>query len=1350
MSTESPQQDLQDPSQPEDSLEQVRLVGTGELGESFEVLRRRQILPEAGDKSGEHPLPERLILKKLTFARVCDPADFERRFDSLTRLNHPNLATYREMFRGETVTRILRDFVTGVPLDVYLARPITEAEEAILSAEHEEDLAPAPSTEALSEDDVPTIELPDQEFSGAGNSAEPPASAEASAPSDEPTSAILTASPGEDRPNTLEIPESLLDDPEAADRALDLIILRIQAVGPQIVSALEYLHRFRKVHGGLKPTNILVSDRGQVALTDFGIHPHVECPGARHARSVYAAPEQHHEGSGPAADLYALGVILFEALAGKPMEACQRLVERECHQPPARERMFLSEVAPHCPATWVDLIHGLLDPDPERRPSLNDVLELLSTSENRSVTIPATVVEDKEILFGRRDLFDQLTEEAKASAQDRRLGLSVVEGPQGTGKTALVDALAHWASQLGWIVLRGRCFHKDASAYQGWDDIADQLARIIAHLPEKTRLRMEPARARASLLFPQLGPGAESASQISRRSAIDGLRALLLELSEQRPILIGLDDAHFAGLDTAALLADLTSDPRGMRVMIAASLLLEATPRHTTLPFYGELATAPVRPRKVIIEGFSKQEAREYVLANAANLSLRNKQLILQRSNLHPRLIDELIHELEQAPEEVSQNLEESAPAPADELLGMFIRRRVAQLSRPERLALQLLSVASAPLSAATVGNAMSRELGASAAPQGIGESTLHALLTRRLARRARASTDDESLEAFAIIHDRARAIILEDLGRDHHARLCGLIADALKECAQGSLTRRLDYLRRAGRKREALEAAIAVARSAQSRYAWDRALALWTFIDEHAPPDSQRRPDIHRPSFEAAVALGRIEQAQRHLDALLTDEPPASRLALRRTWLDACLASGRPDHAIDTLDDALRDVGSAYRRGRLKAGLRAWRRHLAVNIARWSDPTAVANDTTPSEPTDQTARLLWRAAEASPFLLSARHERLTTHFARLATRQGYGPWLARDRLQMVSSPAMPLLLDPTAPVDRWLEQSQMLFERFEDAPGQARTLELRSLVAAHRGQWAQAHSLLYEAIEALQHGGHDDSLFVARWLTHATRSGMELGQLHETAPIIDNLAHRLRRDHSAIALIALSRSDLLMARGAIDEAALALEPATALAEHAPNSLLHLAIVTRRAAIDVALGRPELAVAHLDLLRDQVYERDFLALPRVDFALHRALAIALASQAERQRTLQQDALRQTLARLRCAIRRLSRYDERLGLSDRAALLRLRARQALLREQPARALRLARQAVDLTSTSDALLTRTLNQEALGLTLARQERPEARQVLEGAREQGSRLGFYLPLVLEGWPVPRAHATLKPDAP
>ena len=109
---------------------------------------------------------------------------------------------------------------------------------------------------------------------------------------------------------------------------------RIRDVGPlslaeterilrQVASALDYAHRQGMIHRDIKPDNILLSAEGDALLSDFGIVKLIEGgtgltgTGGMVGTPAYMAPEQAHgEPIGPAADIYALGVVVYEMLTG--------------------------------------------------------------------------------------------------------------------------------------------------------------------------------------------------------------------------------------------------------------------------------------------------------------------------------------------------------------------------------------------------------------------------------------------------------------------------------------------------------------------------------------------------------------------------------------------------------------------------------------------------------------------------------------------------------------------------------------------------------------------------------------------------------------------------------------------------------------------------------------------------------------------------------------------------------------------------------------------------------------------------------------------------------------------------
>ncbi len=95
----------------------------------------------------------------------------------------------------------------------------------------------------------------------------------------------------------------------------------------QVCAAVQYAHEHLVIHRDLKPRNILVSADGSVKLLDFGIAKLLDPTqsgdaltetGALPMTAVYASPEQRHgQPVTTATDIYSLGVILYELLAGR-------------------------------------------------------------------------------------------------------------------------------------------------------------------------------------------------------------------------------------------------------------------------------------------------------------------------------------------------------------------------------------------------------------------------------------------------------------------------------------------------------------------------------------------------------------------------------------------------------------------------------------------------------------------------------------------------------------------------------------------------------------------------------------------------------------------------------------------------------------------------------------------------------------------------------------------------------------------------------------------------------------------------------------------------------------------------
>jgi serine/threonine protein kinase len=118
---------------------------------------------------------------------------------------------------------------------------------------------------------------------------------------------------------------------------------------------LDYAHRKGVVHRDVKPGNLLRANDGGVKLADFGIAKATEQVSITQAGSVlgtaaYLAPEQGRgENAGPTADIYALGVVTYQLLAGRlPYEGASltELALKQQQQRPTRLDRLVAGVTP--------------------------------------------------------------------------------------------------------------------------------------------------------------------------------------------------------------------------------------------------------------------------------------------------------------------------------------------------------------------------------------------------------------------------------------------------------------------------------------------------------------------------------------------------------------------------------------------------------------------------------------------------------------------------------------------------------------------------------------------------------------------------------------------------------------------------------------------------------------------------------------------------------------------------------------------------------------------------------------------------------------------------------------------
>jgi hypothetical protein len=142
-------------------------------------------------------------------------------------------------------------------------------------------------------------------------------------------------------------------------------------IGAQVAGVLAEAHERGIVHRDIKPQNVMLTRNGTAKILDFGVagllNQRITSTGVAVGTPAYMAPEQLHSlPATPRTDLYALGCLLYEMLAGQPVFTSTSpagLMRQHLEEAPAR--LPRGDVHP----ALEGLVRQLLEKDPARRPA---------------------------------------------------------------------------------------------------------------------------------------------------------------------------------------------------------------------------------------------------------------------------------------------------------------------------------------------------------------------------------------------------------------------------------------------------------------------------------------------------------------------------------------------------------------------------------------------------------------------------------------------------------------------------------------------------------------------------------------------------------------------------------------------------------------------------------------------------------------------------------------------------------------------------------------------------------------------------------------------------------------------
>ena len=436
--------------------------------------------------------------------------------------------------------------------------------------------------------------------------------------------------------------------------------------------------------------------------------------------------------------------------------------------------------------------------------------------------------------------------------------VALISGDAGVGKTRLVAELATRASERGFTVLSGRCAQLGDSV--PYLPLADALRDAATGCPSDRLRDALAARPVLGRLLPDLGngrPADRDESGLAQQELFGAVLGLLAELAEETPVLLVLEDLHWADRSTRDLVTFLSRVLHRERMTVAATYRTDDLyRRHPLRPVIAELSRLP-SVTTVELGPLDSTAMAEHLTALAASpLAAAALDTIIMRAEGNAYYAEELL---------AASSAGGELPAGLAGLLLARVERlsataqqvlRAAAVTGP-RVDDELVRAASglpAPEYEAAVREAVAHQV---LVPDGAaGYSFRHALLR-------------EAVYADLLPGERTRlharlAELLAD--QDRFGDVPGLAAELAHHClASHDIPGAFAASVRAGREADRLAA------PAEAHRHFDQALSLWDRVTQPEALADMERPKLAFLSANAAAASGDIRRAVHQLRRLRT-----------------------------------------------------------------------------------------------------------------------------------------------------------------------------------------------------------------------------------------------------------------------------------------------------------------------------------------------------------------------------------------------------------------------------------------------------------------------------------------------
>jgi tetratricopeptide (TPR) repeat protein len=664
---------------------------------------------------------------------------------------------------------------------------------------------------------------------------------------------------------------------------------RLTGITDELLDALSFAHGRGIIHRDVKPENVLVNASGAAKVTDFGLarsegRSRLTQAGMVVGTVAYMAPEQALGGViDGRTDLYAVGCVLYEVVTGhRPFDSEDPIsvISQHLNVPPVAPRWH----NPELPPDWEGFILKLMAKDPaERYGSAEEARRALQAlrpsaldeDEPAEGEAPAVAALLGTVRRGRLIARDVELRELKGYVDLAISGqgqMILVAGEPGIGKTRLSREAMVYARLRGARVLTGACYEQEATV--PYLPFVEALRNYIRSRPQ-AEVRGEVGEAGPELIkvLPELAeliPGLQASPRLEaaqeRLRLFDGISDFLVRLSRTAPILLFLDDLHWADGTSLNLLTHLARRLRSERILVLGTYRdVELDREHPLADVLREMNRERLYQR-MLLRRLDREGVRALIGAmfSVEQVSDEFTDLIYRETEGNPFFLEEVLKHLVETGAMYREGgrwerkgiAEIEVPQSVKEVIG----RRLEQVSDPCRQTLTL---------AAVIGRRFDFDVLVRTTDGG-EDQTLDALEEAMRSQLLREEKVGNAVQ-YDFAHALIRETLYDGLSLRRRMTLHQKIAAAVEQTFAGRLDAVVEDLAHhyaqaphGANLEKAIHYSVEAARKSMRLFAYEEAVKHYRMATEllEETRDEERQAEVFRAMGEPLVYLGRKDEA--------------------------------------------------------------------------------------------------------------------------------------------------------------------------------------------------------------------------------------------------------------------------------------------------------------------------------------------------------------------------------------------------------------------------------------------------------------------------------------------------------